>query len=96
MPSARAPSPDSLTKSPGRRSSGRKGYYRTDKRPLSMVRETKDEPEHDTRQREKNLGMVALAILFIIIFWNTYWFLSKFLLLFIIVYVAYMAHRHFS
>lgn len=40
--------------------------------------------------REKTVGLLFLAVLFTLVFWNSYWFLSKFLLIFVIVYVGYI------
>jgi len=43
--------------------------------------------------REKTAGLVFLAILFSLVFWNSYWFLSKFLLLFVIFYLIYLGAK---
>ena len=40
--------------------------------------------------REKTVGLLFLAVLFSLVFWNSYWFLSKFLLIFVIVYAGYI------
>jgi hypothetical protein len=40
--------------------------------------------------REKTVGLLFLAVLFSLVFWNSYWFLSKFLLVFVIVYAGYI------
>ncbi|MHC1631992.1 MAG: hypothetical protein ACXQT4_06910 [Methanotrichaceae archaeon] len=55
---------------------------------LNLDATTADNPESD-KSREKKLGLIVLALLFIIVFWNSFWFLTKFLLFFIIVYVIY-------
>ena len=45
------------------------------------------------RKREKTAGLVFLAILFSLVFWNSYWFLSKFMLIFAICYVIYLGAK---
>jgi hypothetical protein len=45
------------------------------------------------KTREKTIGLLFLAVLFSLVFWDSYWFLSKFLLLFVIVYVVYIGAK---
>ncbi|GEM_PF-498781 len=43
--------------------------------------------------REKTVGLLFLALLFSLVFWDSYWFLSKFLLLFVIFYLIYIGTK---
>lgn len=43
--------------------------------------------------REKTVGLLFLALLFSLVFWDSYWFLSKFLLLFVIFYLIYIGAK---
>ncbi len=55
--------------------------------------ERRSDLEGADRSKEKTAGLLFLAVLFSLVFWNSYWFLSKFLLLFVIVYVIYLAAK---
>jgi len=58
--------------------------------------EAEEKPSTGTdadRSKEKTVGLLFLAVLFSLVFWNSYWFLSKFLLIFVIVYVVYVVSK---
>jgi hypothetical protein len=61
-----------------------------------VKREPENKPSAGTdadSSKEKTVGLLFLAVLFSLVFWDSYWFLSKFLLLFVIVYVGYIVAK---
>ena len=63
-----------------------------DDKPKNFVIECKSSC---VKSREKNLGLIVLALIFAIVFWNTFWFLPKFMLAFIVAYSAYALYKIF-